>query len=47
MNVEELICRLQEAGIRTWFDRENLVPGNAWQRHLEEVVVASEVFVIF
>lgn len=38
--VRTLNSRLQEAGVRTWLDEEQLIPGMAWQVELEEQISA-------
>ncbi len=47
-DVESVVRRLhEEAGIRTWVDRWNLVAGESWQEPLQKAIVSSATFAIF
>jgi len=48
VNVEQVVSRLhEEVGIRIWFDRQNLIPGEPWPKRLEQALEASEALVVF
>ncbi|MGH7331884.1 MAG: TIR domain-containing protein [Candidatus Rokuibacteriota bacterium] len=44
--VELLARRLEDAGLRPWFDRWHLVPGTPWQESVEEALEASRTCAI-
>lgn len=37
---------LREAGLRVWFDRWSLVPGEAWQRSIEDAIARARSIVV-
>ncbi len=45
--VEEIACRLDEAGLDIFLDKWSLVPGEPWQPELEEALLRSSVCVVF
>jgi len=46
--VEYLACRLEdEAGLKVFLDKWNLVPGDPWQEDLEQALAASRTVAVF
>ncbi|EOI0111835.1 toll/interleukin-1 receptor domain-containing protein [Vibrio cholerae] len=45
--VRGIVSRLKSEGITTWFDEEQLVPGQLWQSQLEEQISEIRVAAIF
>jgi TIR domain len=44
--VRELYYRLRDAGIKPWFDEEDLSPGQPWQEVIREAVQAARIVVV-
>lgn len=42
--VEPFVRSLQEAGIRTWFDLDDLLPGQKWEDIIEDRIADSRIF---
>ena len=38
LQVQELVLRLRQAGVRAWVDYEQLRPGSRWLRELENAL---------
>src|SRR5262245_62611313 len=46
-SVERLGRKLEAAGIRTWLDKWNLVPGNRWQEDIEDALANCSACAVF
>lgn len=42
--VEPLVRALQRAGVKTWFDQDDLLPGQKWEALIEDRIADSRVF---
>lgn len=42
----EFVSALKEAGVKIWFDKWNLVPGEPWQEGIGEALRASRTLVV-
>lgn len=45
--VEQLALRLAATGVNVWFDKWNLIPGEAWQEGIEAALDMCRVYAIF
>ena len=45
--VKEIIKELNDHGVLTWFDENELMPGDHWERKIEEAIEKSENVIVF
>jgi hypothetical protein len=45
--VQQINSELRDKGILTWFDKQDLLPGDNWQTKIEEAIETSDYILIF
>jgi hypothetical protein len=45
--VEDLAVRLLQAGVLTWFDRKDLLPGDKWKTTIDDAIDRSDYALVF
>jgi hypothetical protein len=45
--VAEITRRLNDFAVVTWFDKQNLIPGDDWEMRIEQAIEKSDFFLLF